>query len=153
LEITDEILVSGNMVDEQEDTEKPKRSSLIWNAQKKRPSIFVFVVIILMTISIFFLGIITISREIHVIRVVIEYGGPFKGEIRIDGIWQTMDGESNEYIYDVREGTDILVQIDKLGTRTDPITISIYDNDELVASRTSIERLNPTTLSYTVEDH
>lgn len=134
--------------------EKSQKSTIIWDAQKKMPKKGVFIILIVITISILTYGIIDTLDNIHEIKITIEYNGDYYGEINIgDSYYSVSESDSGVHTYKVQEGKTVEVYVSRQDPLNDNLmTISIFDNGELVEQDTSSERWGSIYLEYTIEE-
>ena len=137
-----------------EDTKQSQKSSFIWDAEKKRPGNFTFIIVITMTIIFLIGGIISVQASFHDIKIVVDGTSITHGYIEYGDISESIEPSSGqrEFSFRIRVGVDISVALIRPGSNSGSTTINlkIYDNGKLVAERTSIPFHTEIDLEYTV---
>ncbi|MHA2123405.1 MAG: hypothetical protein ACW990_19575 [Promethearchaeota archaeon] len=133
------------------ETETESKQSFFWDSEKKRPRKFVVIIIILIPLLILIGHYINIFILHHEIRVITEYDGGFDCTIIIEGEVRGGGGSNREeFVFRIREGVRIDVQVKRAGGGIGQLTVSIYDNGNLAANETTTEQHQPINLVYIV---
>lgn len=135
-----------------ENNEDPQKSIFIWNSEKKRPGVYIFILLIMITIAILTVGIIDLINMTHEIKVVVEFDGKYQGEIRYDTEFESINGGTGyrEFSFKVQEGKSLEVYIYRPSSNRDLLKVSIYNNGDLVMQETSTQPWSTINLEYTV---
>lgn len=118
-----------------------QKQSLFWEAEKKRPSKFLFITLIAVTIIILLYGVVDNIMSFHEIKIVIDCDEDYRGNIRFSGSFESFDRDSGlrEFSFEIREGIAVKIYVYKYDSDMDFMTISVYDNGKLVLQRTPHE--------------
>jgi hypothetical protein len=112
------------------------KRSLFWDSGKNRPSRLAFVTIIIVVLCISLLGMVRFIAVTHEIRVEIDYEGGWEAGFRINDMRQDEIGTGTRaFTFSMQEGQDISVWVRKTDDGPDRLTVSLFDNDELINER------------------
>jgi hypothetical protein len=133
---------------------KTEKSTFVWNSEKKRPSSPFIVLLIVVTISFLVLAVLDSFASIHEIKIVFNCDQDYNGEIQIEDDYYSINtGDGlREFTYQALEGKTIEIYVIKLSTSASPLTVSLYDNGELVDQRSETRGFQIISLDYTVKD-
>jgi hypothetical protein len=133
-------------------TEKPARSTLIWDAKKKRPRSLLIVALIAITLVFLIYGITDVINSFHEIRIQIDCDDEYSGSIYFADEYESFSRDIGlrEFSFTIREGITVHISISRISSAIDLMTIQIYDNGELVLDRTPPQGDRRVDLKYTV---
>jgi hypothetical protein len=123
-----------NIPQTQEKSKHPARSTLLWNAEKKRPQIIILVLLVVFTLIFLSIAIVATINSFHTIEMIVEYPGSYYGHVEYGDDYDSFGTESGrrEFSYSIREGITVTVSIRKYVSDTSPMNIEVYDNGKLV---------------------
>lgn len=132
--------------------EKPVKSTIFWNAERKRPSTVLIVALVAFTLIFLLYGIVETINSFHEIKIVIESDGEYYGNIRYGDEYEyfSRDTGNREFMFTIREGVTVDIWINRYSSEMDPMTIWIYDNGELVVERIPSLNDNRVKIEYIV---
>jgi hypothetical protein len=144
--------IEHNSFNARDKMKKPARSTFIWDANKKRPSTILMVILIVFTMTFLVYGIVDTVNSFHEIEIVIDSNDRYSGSIHYGDTYDNLrrDDGRREFSYTIRRGTTIYINIYISNTPTDLMTIQIYDNGDTVVDHTPAMNLRTIDLEYTV---
>jgi hypothetical protein len=132
----------------------PDKSSVIWDANKKRPSNLTIFFMITMTVIFLVAGTLSTIASFHEIRVVVDSNSECYGNVEFNGNYNSISRGTGrrEFTFQVRVGVKVTVNINRIRFQgqQSTLTLEIFDNGELGRERTSISSSNNMRMEYTV---
>jgi hypothetical protein len=139
-----------------------KKSGIIWDPDKKRPSNLTIIFMIALTIIFLVSGLISAFASFHDIEIRISSDGEISGNINFDYNYHSISRGSGDRVfsYNIRIGTKVTMYIyrSSSGFGNPSITapsvfIKIFDNGILVQERSFMISSNRIELEHTVGDY
>jgi hypothetical protein len=133
---------------------KNEKKNRFWNKEAKKPTKLTFLLLFIITLAILVAGFYITLARLHDIKVVIDGDGTYYGSVIYEDDYESINRGSGlrEFTYKVREGFNVRVTIFR--TLDDPgfapLTLEIYDNDNLVTNITGSVDQRQIRLDHTV---
>jgi hypothetical protein len=139
-------------MDNGEGTKKTPKSSFFWDTDKKQPSKYSMIIIMLITIMMLAWLSFDALTSVHDIKIEIDYDGQYHGIIEYGDDFHNIAGGfgDRKFSLNVPKGTTIWVYIYKDKFSSDPVGITFYDNGMLASQNIFTEYGSSCEMSYYV---